>query len=343
MLKPELLLQYERAGIVEQQHFGHILLIDKEKIIKEIGRSEDYPIFWRSCAKPLQASLLIDFDVINHFDLSLEELAFCCSSHTGEKVHIKCARSIMKKTGIKMEHLKCPPHPPLDEETRNELLTNKKKATPLHNNCSGKHLAMLAVCLKNNWNTLNYLDKNHPLQKAMHKKITELCEIGNKQELIPNTPNPVFKPHCAETPLWGSLDGCGAPIWAASLHNLGLGFLNLFTDKKYCAIKEAMLRHPYLIGGNQRLDTTITGANLIAKVGASGLCAIINLKTEQALVIKISDANTNARAIVVINALMQLGWLDDKFMKSPLNILFDKIVTLENEVVGEIKPVFGLC
>ena len=72
---PESLVKFIRNGLVEQEHFGYILLANKDKIIDEKGNSNDYPFYLRSCAKPLQASLLIDFGMDKYYDY-LKPLTF---------------------------------------------------------------------------------------------------------------------------------------------------------------------------------------------------------------------------------------------------------------------------
>ncbi|CAL9371344.1 hypothetical protein SUDANB1_00870 [Streptomyces sp. enrichment culture] len=46
---------------------------------------------------------------------------------------------------------------------------------PLTMNCSGKHAAMLATCVANDWDTATYLDPRHPLQRALRETIEDLA------------------------------------------------------------------------------------------------------------------------------------------------------------------------
>ena len=58
---PEILVEYKRDSLIEQEHYGYIIVADKEHIIDSKGDSANYPFFFFLCAKPLQASLLIDY------------------------------------------------------------------------------------------------------------------------------------------------------------------------------------------------------------------------------------------------------------------------------------------
>ena len=59
--EPELLVEFVRDGLVEQEHYGFIVLADRNRAFDFTGDAKSYPFFLRSCAKPLQASLLIDY------------------------------------------------------------------------------------------------------------------------------------------------------------------------------------------------------------------------------------------------------------------------------------------
>lgn len=125
-------------------------------------------------------------------------------------------------------------------------------------------------------------------------------------------------------------DGCGVPIMSMPLEDMLRGYLNLFTNPRYEKIKNAFLNHPYLIGGENRLDTKIiqNSKNIIAKVGAGGLCIVVNLEKEEAFVVKISDCDMKAREYVVVQSLKNLHWAD---------ISSDMIIrTLHGETVGQI-------
>ena len=78
------------------------------------------------------------------------------------------------------------------------------------------------------------------------------------------------------------------------------------------------------------MDTKIiqNSEKIIAKVGAGGLCIVVNLEKEEAFVVKISDCDMKAREYVVVQSLKNLHWAD---------ISSDMIIrTLHGETVGQI-------
>jgi len=318
-MKPLLLVQTERNHVIERQHFGFIKLINFEgKIISQIGEDFDTPIFLRSAAKPFQAAILIKSGAYKKFKLTKEELAVCSASHTGTKTHTDLVLSVLNKIGLTEKNLLCGIHSPLDTETKNYLIKNSIEPSEIHNNCSGKHAAMLAVCVANNWNIENYTDFEHPLQKEITAFISDFCKIPQKEIIM-------------------GIDGCSAPVHALPLKNIGSGFLNLFLDEKYSDLKETFKKFPSLIGGKNRLDTEIiqsSSGKLISKNGAEGLSITINPEKKLALVVKIIDGDMSARAIAVKEALNQLQWLENK----PDN----NIYSCNSLPVGKIKTLFEL-
>lgn len=287
---------YLRDGLTEEFHTGII----------QFGCDGEYltPYYLRSCAKPLQASLLTDYGL----DFTPEEIAFCSGSHAGEDCHVEIANRLLKKIGLDESYLKCGVHTPLSRSMQDKMLLNGVKPTPVHNNCSGKHIGFLAVCKKNNWDLKSYYEPNHPLQKKVKEKIYDLCEIT---ENFPMT-----------------TDGCGVPIVSMPLKNLVIGYLNL--NKRYPEIVKAILANPYIYGGEDRLDTEIiqNSSGIMAKVGAGGLCTVLNTKINECFVIKSDDASNPARKAAVLEYLKKLNWA---------NINYDKTIkTISGKIVGEI-------
>ena len=49
-----MLVEHYRHGLIEEEHSGYVMTLHK-------GDVNDYPYYLRSCAKPLQASIIEDF------------------------------------------------------------------------------------------------------------------------------------------------------------------------------------------------------------------------------------------------------------------------------------------
>ncbi len=297
-----MLLKYIRDGLVEEEH---IVEFSKGE------SSKDTKIYYlRSCAKPLQASLLVDYKIHNEFQLTSAEIALTCASHAGEECHVKLAESLLNKFKVKITDLKCGIHPPLSKKSAKFLEQMGKAPNELYNNCVGKHLLFLALCKINGWDIKTYDDKNHPLQQLVKEQINKFCEVTENY--------PITK------------DGCGVPILSMPLANMVKGYKNLFSNPKYEIIKSAFKNNPYIIGGEDRLDTEVmeNSSNLIAKVGAGGLCIVYNTLNQEAVGIKIQDCDMKSRRIALLEYLNRLNWGSFSYD--------NKIKTLHGDIVGEI-------
>ncbi len=308
--EPAKLVIFNRDGLIEREHFGYVVRCNSQRVLEKIGEDKRYPFFMRSCAKPLQASLIIDYELDKKFDMTEEEIAVCCASHAGEKVHVDLVRNLLKKFDISEEKLKCGIHEPISPSAHGELVKTGIAPTSVHNNCSGKHAMMLGLCKLNDWDMDNYDNPNHPLQKEIQRKIYELCAVKNEY--------PTTK------------DGCGVPIFSMPLENMVKGYLNLFMNEKYSKIKNAFLNNAYIIGGENRTDTMIiaNSENLIAKVGAEGLCVVINTKIGEGFIVKICDSDMRAREFVAIDLINNLNW-------AKIDLSHD-ITTNHGDVIGRV-------
>lgn len=296
-------VDYVRDGLTEEVHIGVWI---SAKPIKGFSPDNNHttPYFLRSCAKPLQATLLID----NNIDLAPDELAFCCASHAGEDCHLKVAGKLLKKFKLNESMLKCGIHAPLSKGMQNRMIVRGDVPTPLNNNCSGKHIGFLAICDKNNWDLSSYDDPHHPLQIAVKERIYDLCGVTKDYPM--------------------TTDGCGVPIVSMPLQNLAQGYVRLM---EYPQILHAIKTNAYIFGGEGRTDTEIINKteNIIAKVGAGGLCAVLNVKECNAFVVKIDDASPEARRFALFEIINRIGWGDIKYDNT--------IKTIAGKIVGQIK------
>ena len=124
--------------------------------------------------------------------------------------------------------------------------------------CSGEHAAILHGCRKKGWNRAGYTLPNHEVFSAYMEQIRTYL-------------GPDWKP------LRYAKDGCGLPTVSNTVSELAQIYAGLVRDKDDDWIWEAMVRHPDLVGGFNRLDSTILKAGegrVIAKEGADGLLGL---------------------------------------------------------------------
>ncbi|MBO0845327.1 MAG: asparaginase, partial [Nocardioides sp.] len=191
-----------RSGFVEGHHYGHLLALDADGVVAWSVGDVHAPILPRSSNKPVQALGMVRAGL----DLPPDLLALACASHSGEPFHIDGVRRILASAGLSEANLQTPSDYPLDDESREQVIRDGGTKAPVLMNCSGKHAAMLATCVVNGWPTETYRDPDHPLQKQIAGIFAEMT---------------------GETIAATAVDGCGAPLFSASLVGLATAFRRL--------------------------------------------------------------------------------------------------------------------
>ncbi len=241
---------------------------------------------WRSAAKPLQlwASLeALDDDA----DLDDADLAIGASSHSGQDQHLAGVRAVLARYGIDEAALACGAEPPVHTATRQGLLRAGKPFLPIHNDCSGKHAFMLAACRARGWPTDSYLSPDHPVQR----RIVDLA-----------------RQWCGEEPGLAT-DGCGVPTLWLSLTAMSRAWARIAvavadpdTDPRLHRIGRAMLRHPDLTSGDERIDLAVArraAEPLVGKIGARGIFCIALPQRGLGVTIKVHDGDEDALAVAI--------------------------------------------
>ncbi len=337
-MQSEILARVIRGETVESVHRGSLLIIDGDgKEIVNIGDAETVA-FIRSSAKPFQVLPFLMSGGAEKFGYLESEIALACASHSGEKIHTTIAERMLKKIGLGEADLRCGVHLPFNEQRAEELIRSGEKPTQLHNNCSGKHAAMLAFAKTIGADIKTYDLIENPIQQAILQTVAEFCE----------TPKDAI-------PL--AVDGCCAPNFALSLRAMAKGFLKLvFPPETFDAelreacrrVRGAMMNYPELIGGTERLDTLLMAAargKFISKIGAEGvwLCGVLpspQWTRGLGIALKIDDGDDKrARAVISVEVLRQLGIYDAGKLKdySPL-----PIKNRRGETVGRVEANFKI-
>jgi L-asparaginase II len=276
-----------RGDLVESRHHGHVVALDASGEARIAVGDITGPMYPRSCAKPLQTLGMLR---AGWSPSDAEQIALACASHSGEPAHIDVVRRILAQAGVDEAQLDNTPDLPLDAAAAHALLRDGGEADRIHQNCSGKHAAMLATCVVNDWPTATYRDVQHPLQQALRATIEELT--GETCDIV-------------------AVDGCGAPLFVCSLSGLARAFARLAAaapDTAERRVVEAMRTQPFLVGGSGRDVTTLMTAidGLVAKDGAEGVFAAA-LPDGRAVALKVDDGAGRARTPVMVAALRRLG------------------------------------
>ena len=288
-----------RSGFTESRHRGAVagLAADGTQVISAGHTAE--PFYPRSANKPLQAAAMLRHGL----DLDGELLALAAASHSGEDFHVDGVRKILSGAGLTEADLRCPPSWPLDPETARRLMAAGEDMSRVRMNCSGKHAAMLATCVRNGWDTASYRAPDHPLQQSLRSTAEELA---------------------GEPVTATGVDGCGAPLFALTLAGLARAFRALVLAAPGSAerrVADAMRAYPAWTSGTRRDERLLMDAvpGLLIKGGAEGVDAFA-LADGRAGAVKIDDGAFRGRTPVTVATLRRLGAdVPEELATAPVN------------------------
>lgn len=294
-----------RSGFDESVHHGAGVALGTDGTMRASIGDPHLVVYPRSCLKPLQAHAMIGLGL----DLPDDLLAVACASHDGSAVHLDAVLAILDRFGLAESDLDNTPDEPLGDPERAASRAAGIGPTPLQQNCSGKHAAMLATCRIRGWPTAGYLEFDHPLQLAITRGI----------EALGATVHHV------------GVDGCGAPTHAISLVDLARAYATLAAPGS--VIARAMSSHPEMTAGPTHHTALWMRAipTLIAKDGAAGMMAAA-VADGRALAFKVADGSPAARQAVVPEALRAAGV--DVDVEAP-----DTVGRVAVPVLGHGRPV----
>src|SRR5829696_4153231 len=172
------LVKIKRGAITESRHRGHIVVVEPDGNIVAYAGSPENVTYLRSSAKPLQALPLLVSGAADRFGFTDREVALACASHNGEPIHTELATSMLKKIGLGPEALKCGVHEPYSIEAAGKLRLLNQSPNVLHNNCSGKHIGMLALALHLGAPVETYNDAENPVQKAIADVMSQFSGVS---------------------------------------------------------------------------------------------------------------------------------------------------------------------
>jgi L-asparaginase II len=195
--------------------------------------------------------------------------------------------------GLTEDDLRCPASLPRDEPTARRLIAAGEGKSRIRMNCSGKHAAMLVTSVRNGWPVASYMDPSHPLQQRIKAVVAGLA---------------------GEPVAATGVDGCGAPLFAISLHGLARAFRTLVLadpGSPEREVADAMRAYPAWMSGTTREDRRLMDAlpGVLSKGGAEGVQAFALPVPGGAIAgtVKIDDGAQRASFPVAIALLRALG------------------------------------
>jgi len=339
-----LLVEVTRGDRVESRHRGSIAAVSSSgELTWSFGDADEFA-FIRSSAKPFQLAPFVASGRFDAYDFPnpTESLAIMAASHSGEDRHVRTVQAILRAGGLTREVLACGVHAPFDTETAQRLIRDGEPLTPLRHNCSGKHAAMALHAKAAGWPIETYWQPDHPVQQLALDTVALMSGVA-RADVVTAT------------------DGCGVVSFGVPLRGLALAFARLadpagLEDRALRTalerIRDAMMAHPELVGGDRRrFDTELMRTQpgqLVSKAGAEGIRAVGVLQngTSNApfgLALKIEDGDLARRAsdVAASAALARLGVLDAVGLAGMGERTAPRIVDPRGDIVGEVRAVLA--
>jgi len=303
------LVEVLRGGHVESQHAGALAIVDTDaRTVLALGDIER-PIFPRSAVKLLQALPLVESGAAERYGLTDAELALACASHSGEPEHVATAAGVLAKAGLDMSALECGTHWPTRDPVLRGMLSRGETATPLHNNCSGKHAGFVCVACQLALAqgaepaefARGYIRPEHPAMREITASLG--AATGTDLDRAPR-----------------GTDGCSIPTFGIPLRAMALGFARAGTGHGLSAgraaaarrLRQAIARQPFFVAGSNRFDTRVMeafGERVCCKVGAEGVFCAALPELGLGVALKINDGAVRAAEAAmaaVIEALLEI-------------------------------------
>ncbi|MCB0392423.1 MAG: asparaginase [Bdellovibrionales bacterium] len=239
----EPLVDYRRNGVSENTIHGAISWYSGSEPIHSFGGN--VLCYGRSMMKPLYIKVFEkELD-----DMTWKQKAISVASHNGSAEHVEAAQSILSEGewGLMLTPLDLP----LVQFGR-----QVRRPRRWYNNSSGHHAAILRGCRKKGWNRAGYTLPSH----AVFQNYLELMKKYLGEDWQPKRI---------------ARDGDGLPTVSMTVNELAKCYAQLVVEKNW--IWEAMVKYPDLVGGYNRLDTTVMKSckgKVIAKEGADGLLGL---------------------------------------------------------------------
>ena len=239
----EPLVDYRRNGVSETTIHGAVAWAVGGEILHSFGGN--VLCYGRSMMKPVMLKVFArELEPITDW----EQRAITVASHNGSTEHVAAAQSLLPEAEWGL--MQTPLDVPLVQFGR-----QVRRPRRWYNNSSGQHAAILLGCRLKGYNRAGYTLPHHEWFAEYLELIRR--DLGSDWE-----PRRIAR------------DGDGFPTLAMTVGELAQVYSGLVRRKDEDWIFEAMTRHPDLVGGFNRLDSTILKAGkgkIIAKEGADGL------------------------------------------------------------------------
>jgi L-asparaginase II len=315
-----------RGPTIESRHRVHAAVVGPSDALVAGARDHSTVTMWRSCAKFFQVLPFLGSGGFDELGWGEEELALACASHGGEPEHLAVAQRMLDSIELEEGDLACGAHEPLSARGAKLARESGRPYSRLHNNCSGKHAAMLARARTAGWPTQGYERADHSVQRGCLGEVARWTDV-----------------QIDDMPI--GVDGCGVAVMALPLDRMARAYARWGSavqagDGLPARTAEAIRHHPHLLGGTDRFDTVLleeTAGAVIAKVGAEGVHSLTVPSVGLGIALKVEDGALRAQHIAVLRLLQRLGVLPEALPPRLADWATRPVRNTRGETVGEVR------
>src|SRR5438105_2740460 len=321
----ELDVAVTRGEGTESEHRVHAAVVGEGDELLGAGHDPDAFTYWRSCAKPFQIIPFLSSGGFDSLGWGDQQLAVSCASHGGEPEHVAIVEGMLRDIGLEEGDLACGPHDPSSQRGAKIVRESGGRPTRLHNNCSGKHSAMLAMAHQKGWPTRGYERREHNVQRAILHEVSLWTGVP-----------------CGQ--ITQAVDGCGVVVFGMTLERMARAYSRFAVaaargEEYPRRVVSAMSTHPFLVGGTDRFDSALiaaTNGRVVAKVGAEGVhCALIP-ERGIGIAIKVEDGAQRAQFPALLRVLEELDALPDPLPPKLSEWMHKPVKNTRGECVGQV-------
>jgi L-asparaginase II len=329
----DLIIECIRGAGVESVHRVSAAVVDPDGRLVAHAGDPDFPTFLRSAAKPFQAMPAVTDGAVARFAVTPPELAVACASHNSERAQVAAVRGMLARIDCAETDLACGAHrslavelgvpaegepPPADLEAPGRLSSN----------CSGKHTLMLALARTRGWPVTGYQHPDHPVQQRVRAEVARWSGLGER-ELVEGT------------------DGCGVVAFRMPVRAMARAFARFGVSDaaEAVTVRGAMLAHPEMVAGRQRLCTVVMQAypgEVVAKVGADGVYGVALPRRGLGGALKVEDGDNRSAMVALVALLAQVGLDPDPRERLGRFAMFP-VPNTRGETVGALRARGGLA
>jgi L-asparaginase II len=304
----------------------HAAVVDASDALVGAARDPSLVTYWRSCAKPFQVMPLLESGGFDQLGWTDDQLTLSCASHGGEPEHVEIAEAMLRDIGLEEGDLACGPQEPMSPRGARFVRDAGDRPSRLHNNCSGKHAAMLARAHTAGWSTNGYEREDHKVQRSVLEMVARWS--GTPAARISR-----------------GIDGCGAVVFGSSLDSMARAYARLAAassrgEEVPSRIVSALQTRPFLFGGTDRFDSVLletSEGRILPKIGAEGVHCVALLDQGIGFAVKVEDGAQRAQFAAVLRLLQHLEALPETLPPRLAEFAKKSVRNTRNEIVGEVR------